>query len=176
MIRFAQLPSRLYTVHRWLKKHASLVFGIISIALPLAFLFFCLWSYSMVSPGVDINQLDEFNKTALQINVDTTHSLANLTVGLAGGIWVLLFTTDKLPKIKGTKLIPLIGGSLSLVFSYICYRLGLSKYVEMLFDARTVDLAAGFVRYWPVWQVTFFGFGFLVLVVALFDFYRRDVK
>lgn len=120
--------------------------------------------------------MNDYNKTALQINLDTTNSLANLTVGLVGGIWVLLFTTDKLPKLKGTDLIPLIGASLSLVFSYICYRLGLSQYVEMLFAAETVDLAAGFIRYWPIWQAVFFAFGFLVFVIALLSFYRRDVE
>ena len=176
MSRLSKRFSRLPTLGRWLKTHGNRIFGVLSIALPLGFITYCFWSYSNVSPGADINDLNEFNKTALQINLDTTHSLANLTVGLAGGVWVILFTTDKLPKIKGIDLIPLIGGSLSLVFSYICYRLGLSKYVEMLFDAQTVDLTAGFIRYWPVWQVTFFGFGFLVLVLALFSFYRREVK
>ena len=172
----AKLFSSLQALGSALKTHSNRIFGAGSITLPVGFLAYCLWSYSGVSPGADINPIDEFNKTALQINLDTTHSLANLTVGLAGGVWVLLFTTDKLPKIRGADLVPLIGGSLSLVFSYICYRLGLSKYVEMLFDAQTVDLAAGFIRYWPIWQVTFFGFGFLVLVLALFKFYRRDVK
>jgi hypothetical protein len=171
----AKLRKYLYAVGRWLKTHGNQILGIVSITLPLGFIVYCLWSYSNVSPGADIREMNELNKTALQINVDTTHSLANLTVGLAGGVWVLLFTTDKLPRIKGRDLVPLIGGSLSLVFSYICYRLGLNKYIEMLFDAQTVDLSAGFIRYWPVWQVTFFGFGFAVLVLALFNFYRRDV-
>ena len=175
MSRWSKLFSRLPIFGRWLKRHRNFVFGVLSIALPLGFITYCFWSYSNVSPGADINDLNEFTKTALQINLDTTNSLANLTVGLAGGVWVLLFTTDKLPKIRGIDFVPLIGGSLSLVFSYICYRLGLSKYVEMLFDARTVDLTAEFVRYWPVWQLTFFGFGFLVLVLTLFSFYRREV-
>lgn len=176
MSRLSKLFSHVLTFAYWLKTHGNHIFGVLSIALPLGFITYCFWSYSNVSPGADINELNEFNKTALQINLDTTHSLANLSVGLAGGVWVLLFTTDKLPKIKGIDLIPLVGGSLSLVFSYVCYRLGLSKYVEMLFDAQTVDLAAGFIRYWPVWQVTFFGFGFLVLVLTLFSFYRREFK
>jgi hypothetical protein len=51
--------------------------------------------------------------------------------------------------------------------------MGLSQYVEMLFGAETVDLAAGFVKHWPTWQVFFFGFGFLVLVLALYEIYQR---
>lgn len=144
-----------------------------TIILPCVFFAFCIWSYTQVSPGVDIKDINEYNKTALQINLDTSNSLANLTVAFAGGIWVLLFTTEKLPKVTGGDLIPFIGGSMSLVFSYICYRMGLSQYVEMLFGAETVDLAAGFVRHWPIWQIVFFGFGFFVLVFALYESYRR---
>lgn len=157
-----------------LKIPRIIILGIITLIVPSACFLYCLWSYSHISPGADIKEMNEYNKTALQINLDTTNSLANLTIGLAGGIWVLLFTTNKLPKIKGGDLIPFVGGSLSLIFSYTCYRLGLSQYAEMLFGAETVDLAAGFIRYWPIWQMTFFGFGFLVLVLALYHIYRRD--
>lgn len=150
------------------------ILSVVTIAAPLGSFLYCLWIYSSVSPGADVNELNEYNKTALQITLDTANSLANLTVGLAGGIWALLFTTDKFPKVRGADLTPFIGGSLSLIFSYTCYRLGLNQYVEMLYGAQTVDLAAGFIRHWPVWQIAFFSFGFLVLVLALYNIYRRD--
>ncbi len=147
--------------------------GALTIATPVGFFVYCIWSYSLVSPGADIKEINEYNKTALQINLDTANSLANLTVGLLGGMWALLLTIGKLPEKRGGNLLPFIGGSLSLVFSYVSYRMGLSQYVEMLFGAETVDLAAGFVRYWPTWQMVFFGFGFLVLVLALYHNYQR---
>lgn len=159
---------------RTASRRIRIVAGLITILLPLSLFLFCLHSYFLVSPGADVKAINDYNKTALQISLDTANSLANLTVGLGGGIWVLLFTADKkLPKVKGVYLIPFIGGSLSLLFSYVCYRMGLSQYVRMLFEAETVDLAAGFIRYWPNWQLGFFGFGFVVSIVALYDVYRR---
>ncbi len=149
------------------------IFGILTVIVPVGCFIYCLWSYSLVSPGADVNEINEYNKTALQITLDTANSLANLTVGLASGIWALLFTTNKVPKINDAGLIPFIGGSLSLLFSYISYRMGLNQYVEMLFGAQTIDLTAGFIRHWPNWQMVFFGFGFLTLVLALYNIYRR---
>lgn len=153
--------------------HLRIIFGIIMTIIPLLLFGYCLRSYSHVSPGLGIRPLDDFNKAALQINLDSANALANLTVGLAGGLWVLLFTTEKFPKVKHGELIPFVGGSLSLVFSYVSYRMGLSQYVRMLFNARTIDLTAGFVRYWPTWQLVFFGYGFVVSVIALYELYGR---
>jgi hypothetical protein len=149
-------------------------FSVLSIFLPVAFFIYCLWSYSRLSPGLDIRVFSELEKTALQINLDASNSLASLTVGLVGGVWALVLGLDKKPRITGGELVPLIGGSASLILSYISYRMGLVKYVEMLFDAQTVDISAGFVKHWPTWQFVFFIYGFIVLVIALLTVYRRS--
>jgi len=62
------------------------IFGIVTVIVPVGCFIYCLWSYSLVSPGADVNEINEYNKTALQITLDTANSLANLTVGLASGI------------------------------------------------------------------------------------------
>lgn len=146
--------------------------SIASLVVPLLLILFCWIYYKKTSPGVDPKPLDNYTQNALNIVLESSNSLASLAILLLSGVWGFIFSQKE--KVKAREwyiLLPLVGGSVALAFSYVCYRNALNKYAEILFKVSTVDLFSPIIQFWPQWQLIFFALGFLILVVSLYVTY-----
>lgn len=143
--------------------------SIISFLVPTFLIGFCYWCFSKISPGVKPVPFDEYAQNALNITLEASNSLASIAVLLLSGAWGIVITNiEKISDRKLYNMLLLIGGSISLIFSYICYRKALNIYFEILFFPKAVDLTARIIQFWPHWQMIFFVLGFVTFVVLFF--------
>lgn len=141
--------------------------SIFSLLVPIGIVL-CIIIYTKISPGINLIEIDKYMQNALNIKLEGSNSLASITIILLSGLWGFIFANIEKISIKiCNNLFTLINGSISMVFSYICYRLALNKYFEILIDVKKIDLKSIIIQFWPTCQLIFFILGFIILFVFL---------
>lgn len=128
---------------------------------------FIVWllSYLHTFPGVKPGEWTVHKQAALDISIEASNSLASLTILILSGVWGFILVQSKKIGLRRWDLMTVIAGTLTFVLSYISYRLVLSKHIEILYKAQTIDLTAPIVNFGSRWQWVF-----LFLGVGIFTF------
>src|ERR1700752_3217290 len=132
---------------------------------------FCYYWYKggKIFPTAVPNNVDKDTvKIALDVFTDSFKSLATITIGLLVAVWGFIFSNKEFSKASLRYLMPLVGASLFLIFSFVSYNMLLSKLVDVLYEAETIDLNSDSIQFWQEKQLFFFYIGFITTIISFF--------
>lgn len=154
---------------------------IVTICLVVLFLIMgalALYLLLTVSRGMSIHKLDnEVARLATTMYFDKLTAVAQVTMALLGAIWAFQTVVDSHVRLRGWHVMTCFAlTNLSFAFSLIVhYWYGYDFIVSRMFHHLTFDIDAPFVQFISDWQLLFFLFGCLSLVLTI-SFGTRRVQ